>query len=77
MIRTTTKEMKKLLRKAQAFQCKLKVYNDILTSWDEKGMWITFTIKIGEGKFDSLFLYYFYEPEYNQSLLEDFIQKHQ
>lgn len=68
--------MKKLLRKAHAFQAKMKVYNNITTCWDEDGMWITFTISNGNGTFDNLSLYYFYTPEENERLLKDFIKAH-
>ena len=77
MIKTTTKEMTKLMRKAQAFQRKLKVYNDLSMSYNEEGMYINFSIKVGEEKFDTLSLYYFFEPEVNEMNLELFIMEHQ
>lgn len=77
MIKTTTKEMTKLMRKAQAFQRKLKVYNELSMSYEEEGMYINFSIKVSEEKFDTLSLYYFLDPEVNEMNLEKFIMEHQ
>jgi hypothetical protein len=73
---TTTKKMKKFLRKVQMFQRELKVNNSLSTYYDEDGLWVVFSIRMSENEFDTLYLYGFFEPEENEKNLDDFINEH-
>lgn len=75
-MRTKQKEMQKFLRKVQMFQRELKVSNSLTTYFDEDGLWLVFSVKMAENKYDTLNLYGFIEPEENEKQLEDFINEH-